>query len=132
MTFVNAQLMSPVVALSCCVAFVNVQLLSPDEIAFLFIVNVDLQEKLFNVVGLPMVENCMAGYNSCMFAYGQVNLLHQSNLLQRCDFGDCRQISQLKVVLMIFGAIFLWLFLTVLHFALSVADRKWKNTYYAW
>ncbi|CAK9265534.1 unnamed protein product [Sphagnum jensenii] len=29
------------------------------------------QEKLFNVVGLPMVENCMAGYNSCMFAYGQ-------------------------------------------------------------
>ena len=31
-----------------------------------------LQEKLFNVAGLPMVENCMAGYNSCMFAYGQV------------------------------------------------------------
>ncbi|CAA7388358.1 unnamed protein product [Spirodela intermedia] len=29
------------------------------------------QETLFNVVGLPMVENCMSGYNSCMFAYGQ-------------------------------------------------------------
>nr|XP_019705878.1 kinesin-like protein KIN-12E isoform X1 [Elaeis guineensis] len=29
------------------------------------------QEKLFEVVGLPMVENCMSGYNSCMFAYGQ-------------------------------------------------------------
>ncbi|CAK9213738.1 unnamed protein product [Sphagnum troendelagicum] len=29
------------------------------------------QEKLFKVVGLPMVENCLAGYNSCMFAYGQ-------------------------------------------------------------
>ncbi|XP_024389740.1 uncharacterized protein [Physcomitrium patens] len=29
------------------------------------------QEKLFEVVGLPIVENCMAGYNSCMFAYGQ-------------------------------------------------------------
>ncbi|CAK9206237.1 unnamed protein product [Sphagnum troendelagicum] len=29
------------------------------------------QEKLFKVAGLPMVENCMAGYNSCMFAYGQ-------------------------------------------------------------
>ncbi|CAK9215584.1 unnamed protein product, partial [Sphagnum troendelagicum] len=28
-------------------------------------------EKLFKVVGLPMVENCLAGYNSCMFAYGQ-------------------------------------------------------------
>ncbi len=33
----------------------------------------DIQEKLFKVVGLPMVENCLAGYNSCMFAYGQVN-----------------------------------------------------------
>ncbi|XP_065863918.1 kinesin-like protein KIN-12C [Euphorbia lathyris] len=29
------------------------------------------QETLFRVVGLPMVENCMSGYNSCMFAYGQ-------------------------------------------------------------
>ncbi|XP_077240478.1 phragmoplast orienting kinesin 1 isoform X2 [Tasmannia lanceolata] len=29
------------------------------------------QEKLFKVAGLPMVENCMSGYNSCMFAYGQ-------------------------------------------------------------
>ncbi|KAG6731459.1 hypothetical protein I3842_01G130000 [Carya illinoinensis] len=29
------------------------------------------QETLFGVAGLPMVENCMSGYNSCMFAYGQ-------------------------------------------------------------
>lgn len=29
------------------------------------------QEKLFKAAGLPMVENCMGGYNSCMFAYGQ-------------------------------------------------------------
>ncbi|XP_021715629.1 kinesin-like protein KIN-12E isoform X2 [Chenopodium quinoa] len=29
------------------------------------------QEKLFKVAGVPMVENCVAGYNSCMFAYGQ-------------------------------------------------------------
>ncbi|KAF6172213.1 hypothetical protein GIB67_024835 [Kingdonia uniflora] len=29
------------------------------------------QEKLFEIAGLPMVENCMSGYNSCMFAYGQ-------------------------------------------------------------
>ncbi|XP_010263116.1 PREDICTED: kinesin-like protein KIN-12E [Nelumbo nucifera] len=29
------------------------------------------QEKLFKVAGVPMVENCMGGYNSCMFAYGQ-------------------------------------------------------------
>ncbi|XWS08439.1 hypothetical protein CRYUN_Cryun40dG0002600 [Craigia yunnanensis] len=31
------------------------------------------EEKLFRVAGLPMVENCMSGYNSCMFAYGQVS-----------------------------------------------------------
>ncbi|KAL8483435.1 hypothetical protein ACS0TY_026218 [Phlomoides rotata] len=29
------------------------------------------QEMLFKVSGVPMVENCMEGYNSCMFAYGQ-------------------------------------------------------------
>ncbi|KAF5198808.1 Kinesin-like protein kin-12f, partial [Thalictrum thalictroides] len=29
------------------------------------------QEMLFRVAGLPMVENCLSGYNSCMFAYGQ-------------------------------------------------------------
>ncbi|XP_027102355.2 kinesin-like protein KIN-12E [Coffea arabica] len=29
------------------------------------------QEMLFKVAGVPMVENCMGGYNSCMFAYGQ-------------------------------------------------------------
>lgn len=32
------------------------------------------QEKLFKVAGVPMVENCVAGYNSCMFAYGQVSV----------------------------------------------------------
>ncbi|XP_039039829.1 kinesin-like protein KIN-12D [Hibiscus syriacus] len=29
------------------------------------------QEVLFRMAGLPMVENCLSGYNSCMFAYGQ-------------------------------------------------------------
>ncbi|KAI3450790.1 hypothetical protein Pfo_007455 [Paulownia fortunei] len=29
------------------------------------------QERLYKVAGVPMVENCMEGYNSCMFAYGQ-------------------------------------------------------------
>uniref|UniRef100_A0A9I9DNE2 Kinesin motor domain-containing protein n=1 Tax=Cucumis melo TaxID=3656 RepID=A0A9I9DNE2_CUCME len=28
-------------------------------------------ENLFKVAGQPMVENCLSGYNSCMFAYGQ-------------------------------------------------------------
>lgn len=35
------------------------------------------QEKLFKVAGVPMVENCMGGYNSCMFAYGQVSNIPQ-------------------------------------------------------
>lgn len=30
------------------------------------------------MVGLPMVENCLSGYNSCMFAYGQV--MHQVSI----------------------------------------------------
>ncbi|MCO5582074.1 hypothetical protein L7F22_035965 [Adiantum nelumboides] len=30
-----------------------------------------LQEQLFQVAGLPMVENCIQGYNSTIFAYGQ-------------------------------------------------------------
>ncbi|KAK7363420.1 hypothetical protein VNO77_05563 [Canavalia gladiata] len=29
------------------------------------------QENLFRVSGVPVVENCLSGYNSCMFAYGQ-------------------------------------------------------------
>jgi hypothetical protein len=33
---------------------------------------VHTQGEFFQLAGLPMVENCMAGYNSCMFAYGQV------------------------------------------------------------
>ncbi|KAL7198449.1 hypothetical protein ACSBR2_020857 [Camellia fascicularis] len=31
----------------------------------------NVQEKLFKVAGVPMVENCVEGYNSCMFACGQ-------------------------------------------------------------
>ncbi|KAL2651860.1 hypothetical protein R1flu_019988 [Riccia fluitans] len=29
------------------------------------------QQEVFNMVGLPMVENCLAGFNSSIFAYGQ-------------------------------------------------------------
>ena len=29
------------------------------------------QEVLFEEVGRPIVDNCIAGYNSCMLAYGQ-------------------------------------------------------------
>ena len=39
-----------------------------------------LQIDIFQLVGDPLVENCLAGFNSSVFAYGQVtlklNLLH--------------------------------------------------------
>jgi len=31
------------------------------------------QQDIFQLVGLPLVENCLAGFNSSIFAYGQVN-----------------------------------------------------------
>ncbi|GAU17140.1 hypothetical protein TSUD_106390 [Trifolium subterraneum] len=46
----------------------------PPEARFTFDLVADenvSQENLFKVAGLPMVDNCMGGYNSCMFAYGQ-------------------------------------------------------------
>ena len=32
-----------------------------------------LQDEIFQLVGAPLVENCLAGFNSSVFAYGQVN-----------------------------------------------------------
>jgi hypothetical protein len=32
------------------------------------------QDDVYEVIGMPMVDNCMAGYNSSIFAYGQVRL----------------------------------------------------------
>lgn len=64
------------------------------------------QEKLFGVAGLPMVDNCMSGYNSCMFAYGQV----RNNANSWC----------------------LLYFTIAIHWFISfgypiLADRKWKD-----
>nr|CAD1841377.1 unnamed protein product [Ananas comosus var. bracteatus] len=47
------------------------------------------QEMLFRVAGLPMVENCMSGYNSCMFAYGQEEESRRDEKLKyscKCSF----------------------------------------------
>uniref|UniRef100_A0A453LU12 Kinesin motor domain-containing protein n=1 Tax=Aegilops tauschii subsp. strangulata TaxID=200361 RepID=A0A453LU12_AEGTS len=47
------------------------------------------QESLFKVAGVPMVENCMAGYNSCMFAYGQEKEIRRDEKLSftcKCSF----------------------------------------------
>ncbi|CAN6275532.1 unnamed protein product [Urochloa humidicola] len=32
---------------------------------------ISTQEDIFNLVGLPLVENCLSGFNSSIFAYGQ-------------------------------------------------------------
>ncbi|KAI3991317.1 hypothetical protein MKX01_034636 [Papaver californicum] len=48
------------------------------------------QENLFNVAGLPMVENCMGGYNSCMFAYGQTGSGKTHTMMGDIDGGTRR------------------------------------------
>nr|XP_043634046.1 kinesin-like protein KIN-12E [Erigeron canadensis] len=48
------------------------------------------QEMLFNVAGVPMVENCMGGYNSCMFAYGQTGSGKTHTMLGDIDGGSRR------------------------------------------
>ncbi|XP_068653780.1 kinesin-like protein KIN-12F isoform X2 [Aristolochia californica] len=49
------------------------------------------QETLFRVAGLPMVENCLSGYNSCMFAYGQTGSGKTYTMLGEIDELDVRQ-----------------------------------------
>ncbi|XP_030521087.2 kinesin-like protein KIN-12E [Rhodamnia argentea] len=48
------------------------------------------QEKLFKVAGVPMVENCMGGYNSCMFAYGQTGSGKTHTMLGDIEEGSRR------------------------------------------
>ncbi|XP_076951382.1 kinesin-like protein KIN-12E [Bidens hawaiensis] len=48
------------------------------------------QEMLFKVAGVPMVENCMGGYNSCMFAYGQTGSGKTHTMLGDIDGGSRR------------------------------------------
>ncbi|XP_047340595.1 kinesin-like protein KIN-12D isoform X2 [Impatiens glandulifera] len=43
------------------------------------------QETLFRMVGLPIVENCLSGYNSCMFAYGQTGSGKTHTMLGEID-----------------------------------------------
>lgn len=33
---------------------------------------------MFQLVGAPLVENCLSGFNSSVFAYGQVVFIFQS------------------------------------------------------
>ncbi|XP_068655925.1 kinesin-like protein KIN-12D isoform X2 [Aristolochia californica] len=49
------------------------------------------QETLFRVAGLPMVENCLSGYNSCMFAYGQTGSGKTYTMLGEIEELEVRQ-----------------------------------------
>lgn len=61
---------------------------------------------MFKVAGVPMVENVVAGYNSCMFAYGQVREGRAS---------------------------FIFYYLSSLMINKSCfADGEWQNSHYAW
>ncbi|XP_057508458.1 kinesin-like protein KIN-12E [Actinidia eriantha] len=48
------------------------------------------QETLFKLSGLAMVDNCMGGYNSCMFAYGQTGSGKTHTMLGDIDGGTGR------------------------------------------
>ncbi|CAN6685788.1 unnamed protein product [Malus baccata var. baccata] len=43
------------------------------------------QQMVFRMAGLPMVENCLSGYNSCMFAYGQTGSGKTHTMLGEID-----------------------------------------------
>ncbi|XP_057869677.2 kinesin-like protein KIN-12F isoform X1 [Cryptomeria japonica] len=70
----------------------SITFLGPPETRFTFdhvACETTTQEMLFKVAGLPMVENCMSGYNSCMFAYGQTGSGKTHTML-----GDINELDQ--------------------------------------
>ncbi|XP_078437398.1 kinesin-like protein KIN-12G [Wolffia australiana] len=48
------------------------------------------QEELFKAAGVPMVDNCVSGYNSCMFAYGQTGSGKTHTMLGEIEGGTRR------------------------------------------
>ncbi|MQL99201.1 hypothetical protein Taro_031920 [Colocasia esculenta] len=64
------------------------------------------QETLFRVVGLPMIENCMSGYNSCMFAYGQTGSGKTHTMLGEIDELDLRPSPERGMIPRIFEFLF--------------------------
>lgn len=83
---------------------------------------------LFKAAGVPMVENCMEGYNSCVFAYGQVccsvTWLKISDICfqQYCPIFMSEMLKRFELYT---GFIF--------RNSMSLfVDWKWKNTHHAW
>ncbi|EEE60793.1 hypothetical protein OsJ_14379 [Oryza sativa Japonica Group] len=50
---------------------------------------VSTQEDIFKLVGLPLVENCLSGFNSSIFAYGQEQGKHEDKeLTYHCIYNE--------------------------------------------
>ncbi|KAM1394198.1 hypothetical protein ACFX2F_030277 [Malus domestica] len=64
------------------------------------------QEQLFKVAGLPMVDNCMIGYNSCMFAYGQTGSGKTHTMLGDIEGGTGRHSVNCGMTPRVFGYLF--------------------------
>ncbi|XP_024376033.1 kinesin-like protein KIN-12D isoform X3 [Physcomitrium patens] len=64
------------------------------------------QEDIFRVAGSPMVDNCLRGYNSCMFAYGQTGSGKTHTMLGDIDDLDCHPSHQRGVTPRIFEYLF--------------------------
>ncbi|XP_043701670.1 kinesin-like protein KIN-12E isoform X11 [Telopea speciosissima] len=64
------------------------------------------QEKLFKVAGLPMVDNCMGGYNSCMFAYGQTGSGKTHTMLGDIEGGTRRHSVNCGMTPRVFESLF--------------------------
>ncbi|KAK8550761.1 hypothetical protein V6N12_039451 [Hibiscus sabdariffa] len=64
------------------------------------------QENLFKVAGLPMVENCMGGYNSCMFAYGQTGSGKTHTMLGDIEGGTRRHSVNCGMIPRVFEHLF--------------------------
>ncbi|XP_059625052.1 kinesin-like protein KIN-12E [Cornus florida] len=64
------------------------------------------QEMLFKVAGVPMVENCMGGYNSCMFAYGQTGSGKTHTMLGDIEGGTRRHSVNCGMTPRVFESLF--------------------------
>lgn len=57
-----------------------------------------LQLDIFQLVGAPLVENCLAGFNSSVFAYGQVPASSTFFFLFQFRFNYCKLTSKKNIV----------------------------------
>ncbi|XP_058085499.1 kinesin-like protein KIN-12G [Magnolia sinica] len=82
------------------------------------------QEKLFKLAGLPMVDNCMGGYNSCMFAYGQTGSGKTHTMLGDIEGGTRRHSVNCGIT----PRVFEYLFSRIQKEKESRRDEKLKYT----